>query len=173
MRQDFRSALRLVQRDPGFAAAVILTLAVGIGANTAIFSVVNSVLLRPLAYPDPGQLVTVNKVVPKVANVYPELPVNLSHYMDWRRDVTSFESVALVETSSMTVTGNGEPVAEWRAYQCEHVRRLWCQTSTGPEFLSTGGAEGAGSGCDPDEWIVGPQVSCRPRHYRPQGVIGR
>ena len=95
MRQDLQSTLRMIARERGFAAAVVLTLAIGIGANTAIFSVVNSVLLKPLAYRDPGRLVSVNEVIPKVAQLYPILPMNLSHYFDWRKQCSSFESVGL------------------------------------------------------------------------------
>lgn len=100
----------MILREKGFAAVVILTLAIGIGANTAIFTVVNSVLLRPLEYRAPERLVALNEVVPKFVQMYPKLPVNLSHYFDWRNQSKSFESIALFRPRTMNLTGAGEPV---------------------------------------------------------------
>ena len=109
MRNDIRYALRTLLRERGFAATIVLSLAVGIGANTAIFSVVNGVLLRPLPYRDPERLFTIREVVPKLAHLYPTLPVNLSHYMEWRKRCSALESIALIESSAMNLTGAGEP----------------------------------------------------------------
>ncbi len=100
----------MIARERGFAAVVILTLALGIGANTAIFSVVNSVLLRPLPYPESDRLVAVNEVIPKVAHMYPTLPVNLAHYFLWQNHLTSFDSMLLARTTQMNLTGAGDPV---------------------------------------------------------------
>lgn len=109
MRRDLVSAVRMVARERGFAAMVVLTLAVGIGANTAIFSVVNSVLLRPLEYKEPDRLVAMFEVVPRFAKLYPMLPVNLSHHYDWRKQAKSFESMAIAMSTRMNLTGVGEP----------------------------------------------------------------
>jgi hypothetical protein len=68
---DLRYSLRNLRRDRGFALVAFLTLALGIGANTAIFSIVNSVILRPLAYRNPTRLVSVHEVIPKVSHLYP------------------------------------------------------------------------------------------------------
>jgi len=87
----------------------VLSLAVGIGANTAIFSVVNGVLLRPLPYRDPDRLVTIREVVPKLAHLYPSLPVNLSHYIEWRAHCQALESVAIMDHASLDLTGVGDP----------------------------------------------------------------
>lgn len=87
----------------------VLSLAVGIGANTAIFSVVNGVLLRPLPYRDPERLFAIREVVPKLAHLYPTLPVNFSHYYEWSKRCSALESVAIMESSAPNLTGAGEP----------------------------------------------------------------
>jgi hypothetical protein len=109
MWKDIQYAFRTLLRERGFASMAILSLAVGIGANTAIFSVVNGVLLRPLPYRDPEQLVTIREVVPKLAHLYPTLPVNFSHYYEWRQRWSAVESIAIVTSSSPNLTGVGEP----------------------------------------------------------------
>jgi predicted permease len=110
LRNDIRYALRALARDRGFAIVAILTLALGIGANTAIFSIVNSVLLRPLAYREPGQLVTIREVVPSLSHLYPTLPVNAVHFSEWRKQCASFESLAEIGTGTLDLTGAGAPV---------------------------------------------------------------
>jgi predicted permease len=106
---DLRYSLRNLARDRGFAIVALLTLALGIGANTAIFSIVNSVILRPLAYRDPDRLFTIHEVIPKVSNLYPELPVNPLHFLEWRKRCTSFEQVAELGTYAPNLTGLGQP----------------------------------------------------------------
>jgi putative ABC transport system permease protein len=109
MRRDLKSAMRLFRREPGFAATVVLSLAIGIGANTAIFSVVDGVLLRELPYREPGRLVAVNEVIPKFSHLYPRLPVNLNHLVEWRKRVTALEGVAAAQGLSLSLTGSGPP----------------------------------------------------------------
>ena len=109
MWNDIRYAFRTLLRERGFASMAVLSLAVGIGANTAIFSVVNGVLLRPLPYRDPERLVTMREVAPKLTHLYPSLPVNFSHYYEWRKRWSAAESVAIIESSAPTLTGVGEP----------------------------------------------------------------
>jgi hypothetical protein len=107
---DLRDALRGVRRDWGYAATVVLTLAVTIGATTAVFSIVKGVLLRPLAYPQSERLVVVREVVKRLSGVYPTLPVNAHHFDVWRHQAQSFESLAEYVSSSMGLTGRGDPV---------------------------------------------------------------
>ena len=106
---DLRYSFRNLTRDRGVAIVAILTLALGIGANTAIFSIVNSVLLRPLGYRSPDRLVAIHEVIPKVSNLYPELPVNPGHFAEWRKRCTSFEQIAELQPFYPTLTGVGQP----------------------------------------------------------------
>ena len=87
---DLRFALRQLRKSPGFTIIAVLTLALGIGANSAIFSVVNHVLLRPLPYPQPDRLVYLNEVINGT-----DTSIALPDYVDWRRDSASFQHLAL------------------------------------------------------------------------------
>jgi putative ABC transport system permease protein len=103
--QDVRYALRSLRRRPGFAAVVTITLAIGIGANTAIFSVVDGILLRPLPYREPERLVMLWTMLPNFGREVSSLP----DFRDWRAQNTSFGDVAASVTSDVAVTGEGEP----------------------------------------------------------------
>jgi len=104
--QDVRYAARTLRKSPGFAVVALLTLALGIGANTAIFSVVNGVLLRPLPYERPGELVWVSEV----SNTGGTMSVAFPNYVDWREQSTSFAGLTLVNPFTTTVLGGEEPV---------------------------------------------------------------
>src|SRR4029077_13442947 len=104
-----RRALRVLGREKAFAAFAILTLALGIGAVTTMFSVVDTVLLKPLAYKDPARLYAAAESSPKLARVYPRLPVNASHFRSWQEHCRSCESSALLNPASFNLTGYGEP----------------------------------------------------------------
>jgi putative ABC transport system permease protein len=106
---DIRYAWRALARNPGFAAVAILTLALGIGANTAIFTVFNGILLHPLPYPQPARLVAVQEIVPKFAKYGPTLPVNSWHFREWRKQNRSFDQLALLLSVNFTLTSTGEP----------------------------------------------------------------
>jgi predicted permease len=107
--QDVKYGFRTLARAPGFAMVAILTLALGIGANTAIFSVVNGVLLRPLSYEQPGRLYMVREVIPQMQKFYSSLAANLPDFQIWQKRVHSFEGVAIAESASADLTGGAEP----------------------------------------------------------------
>ncbi len=109
MFSELRYAFRSLLRSPGFAAIAILTLALGIGANTAMFTVFNGVLLKALPYPEAHRLVAVQEVYPKMARFGPALPVTAWHFREWRKQNRSFEDLALVSGIGFTLTVNGEP----------------------------------------------------------------
>jgi len=100
-----RYAIRTLLKSPGFAVAAVLTLGLGIGANTAIFSAVDAALLRPLPLAHPERLVQIWETHPS----FPHLAVAFPDYLDWRTQVTSFQQVAAWGYQSFQVTGVGEP----------------------------------------------------------------
>src|SRR5437588_2813897 len=103
--QDIRYGLRVLGKNPGFTAIAVLTLALGIGANTALFSVVNGVLLNPLPYPEPEQLVELRESKPNFATG----SISYPNFMDWQKDNRTFASMAIVRgNGSFILTGLGE-----------------------------------------------------------------
>ncbi len=105
--QDLRYAFRSLLRSPGFTAVAVLTLALGIGANTAIFSVVNAVLLRPLSYNEPEQLVSLRaKLTARNRN---DLPMSQPEYEDLQREVPALRDIAAIWPININLTGSGQP----------------------------------------------------------------
>jgi predicted permease len=105
LRHDLRFAVRGLLRRPGFTAVVVLTLALGIGANSAIFSVVNGVLLRPLPYDRPGEVATIWVRWPG----NPQGELSQPEYWDFKEQNRSFSRLAVYASGSLTLTGTGEP----------------------------------------------------------------
>ena len=104
--QDIRYGARMLLKNPGVTIIVIIALALGIGANTAIFSVVNSVLLRPLPYDESERLVFLNEMSP----VLDEMSISYPNFVDWRNQNQTFEKMAVHNRGSYNLTGAGDPV---------------------------------------------------------------
>src|SRR5215467_10110206 len=100
LSQDLRFAIRMFSKSPGFAIVAVLTLALGIGANTALFSVVNGVLLNPLQYPHSEQLVDVSEKRPGLDQ---SPPVYLN-FVDWQRGNRTFSSMAIYRNQNYNLT---------------------------------------------------------------------
>jgi putative ABC transport system permease protein len=103
--RDLRLALRHLLRRPAFSAIAVLTLALGIGANAAVFTVSHAVLLAPLPYDKPDNVVILNESTPQ----FPVLSVTRYNFDDWRARARSFSSIAAFRPTNMTVTGSGDP----------------------------------------------------------------
>ncbi len=104
--QDFRYALRQLRKNPGFTAVAVLTLALGLGANTAIFSVIDAVLLRPLPFHSPSRLVVVKPTEPGRRD---DIGVSYPTFLDWRARNHVFDGLSVFREDDFTLTGRGEP----------------------------------------------------------------
>ena len=138
--QDVRYALRTLSKSPGFTLVAVLALALGIGANTAIFSVVKAVLLSPLPYPDPERLVWVRETHREI----PDEPASAPNYNDWRTQANSFEGLAAYADTALTLTGEGvEP------------ERVPAAVVSGNFFEVLGAAPALGRGFTAEEEVSG------------------
>src|SRR6204780_3186204 len=138
--QDFRYAVRQFRKSPGFAAVAILTLALGIGANTAIFSVVNAVLLRPLAFAQPDRLFAVGQ-----DSNHGSETLSPGDFLDVAAQNHSFEQFAAYREDSLTLTGTGTPEKVWGVVSTSNlITLLGVAPRLGHGFLS--GADAAASG---------------------------
>ena len=180
---DLRYSLRNLARDRGFAIVALLTLALGIGANTTIFSIVNAVVLQPLAYRNPDRLFTIHEVIPRMSNLYPEVPVNPMHYLEWRKRCTSFDQIAEMGTYSPNLTGLGQPERLGGArVSANFLPMLGIQPQLGRGFLEEEDSPGRGNvviltdslwrrrfGADPS--IVGKKITLEGGPHVVVGVL--
>ena len=131
----FRPAFRSLLREPGFAAPAILMLGLGLGATSVVFSLVNGVLLKPLPYADPDRLVSVREVLPKISRLYPTLPVNARHFVEFRSASPALESMSAIQTTTLNLTGAGEPERLDAALVSANLfRMLGTRVATGRDF---------------------------------------
>ena len=174
--QDLRYSGRMLIKHPGFTIIAVLTLGLGIGANTAIFSIVNAVLLRPFPFHAPEQLVTLGEFVPRGSVSYP-------NFVDWRAQSTLFEAVSAVRSNeSYNFTGAGEPERlQGRLVSAGFFSLLGIQPVLGRDFLPEDDHPGANPtvvlshsfwsrrfGNDPN--IVGKQITLNSQGYTVVGV---
>src|SRR5271167_1324808 len=99
--QDVRYGLRMLVKNPGFTAVAVLTLALGIGANSALFSVVNGVLLNPLPFEQPDRLVALYARTPE----FTHSSISYPNFLDWRHDNRSFSALAAFRAENFNLTG--------------------------------------------------------------------
>ena len=140
--QDLRYAARMQLKNPAFTIVAVIALALGIGANSAIFSVVNSVLLRPLPYKDPERLVMVWEDGSK--HGFPQETPAAGNFIDWRDQNTVFEGMAAIADVSFNLTGAGDPERlEGRAVTASlfpllgadaHIGRIFTDAEDRPGF---------------------------------------
>jgi len=177
--QDLRYGLRMLAKSPGFTAIAILTLALGIGANTALFSVVNGVLLNPLPYPRPAQLVA---IYGKTSGV-DQGPISYLNFLDWQRDTKTFSSMAMYRNEDHIFTGTGEaerltgymisadffPTLGVRPILGRTFRPEDDQPGAAPVVLLSGGFWKRKFGSSPD--VVGKSIVLDGDSYTIAGVI--
>jgi putative ABC transport system permease protein len=195
LAQDVRYAARSIAKTPGFAAIAVATLAVGIGMNTAVFSIVNAVMLRSLPYPEPERLISVWEVQGEVRNLSSSgsnlggkggprrtsvAPANL---VDYRKGATAFEGLAGMDSAPMNLTGNGAPE---RIFGESVTANYFAVAGVGPAlgrtFTDEEDREGADPvvvlthrfwerrlGADPD--VLGKAVTLDAKPYRVIGVM--
>ena len=178
---DARYALRVMRKNPGFAAIAILTLALGIGANTAIFSVVYAVLLKPLPYPAPSQLVVVFQAKPQEGVDF--TGVSYPDFQDWRAQNGVFTELAGNQEHDLTVTGRGEPfVADTAVVTAGLFDVLQVAPLRGRTFVPEDGRPGAAPvaivseklwrsrfGADPH--LVGSSINLDKRSFTVIGIM--
>ncbi len=131
--QDLRYGLRTLSKSPAFTLIALLTLALGIGANTAIFSIVNAVLLKPLPFPESDRLLYVTSAFSKQQDVTRPFAISYPDFLDWRADVKSFSGIASYHGDSVTLWFPATSSLSW-------VRRL-CLDAASPATKRSPGRE--------------------------------
>src|SRR6185436_16747720 len=130
--QDVRYAVRVLGKSRGFVAIAVMTLALGIGANTALFSVVNGVLLNPLPYPNPDELCA---VYTKTA-MFATGSISYQNFLDWQRQNRSFSALAALRSEDYNLTGTDEPERlHGHMISAEFLPALGLIPSVGRNFL--------------------------------------
>jgi putative ABC transport system permease protein len=166
---DVRYGLRMLWKNPGFAAVAVLTLALGIGANTAIFSVVNAILLRPLPFQDSGRLMMIWHTPPQRSFPGVErFPVSPANYLDWRKQNHVFDQMSAIGFRSLSLTGIGRPEpVTGIAVSADFFSVLRIKPSAGRGFVSDDDQPGRGN-------VVVVSYAFRQSHFgADENVLGR
>jgi putative ABC transport system permease protein len=177
--QDIRFAVRMLLKNWSVTAIIIVVLALGIGANTAIFSVVNAALLRPLPYTDPDRLVRLSEDSPQV----PQMSISYPNFLDWREQNKVFSGIAALQFRSLNLTGKGEPERlPGRAVSAELFDVLGVKPALGRSFAAEEDRPGANPVCiishglwqrrfGSDPSLIGKQVTMSGTSYTVIGVL--
>src|SRR2546422_996275 len=142
--QDIRFAVRMLLKNWSVTAIIVVVLALGIGANTAIFSVVNAALLRPLPYVDPDKLVRLSEDSPNV----PQMSISYPNFLDWREQNKVFSGIAALQFRSLNLTGKDEPERlAGRGVSAEFFDLLGVKPALGRSFAPEEDRPGANPVC--------------------------
>ncbi len=172
LTKQFQHVMRRLSRSPMFTAVTLLTLAIGIGANTAIFSVINGVLIKPLPFRDPDRLVAIWQTAPGLS--IPEINASPATYYTYREENRTFEDTGLWRGETVTVTGLAEP---------EHLESLAVTDGVLP-ILGVNPSWAAGSAGRTIQpavprrpylvlWLLAAAIRRRPLHHRTAAHGGR
>lgn len=162
--QDFRYALRQMRRSPGFTLIAVLTLAIGLGATTIMFSIAHGVLLQPLRYREPGRLFLARTIPPASANLGRDFPVNSMQFNRWHDFCRSCESMGLARYEDLTMVGVGEPVKLLAlGISADFFRTLGVQAALGRDFVAK----------EPGDHVILSDALWRSRFNADPSVIGR
>ena len=177
--QDIRFAVRMLLKNWSVTAIIVVVLALGIGANTAIFSVVNAALLRPLPYADPDKLVRLSEDSPNV----PQMSISYPNFLDWREQNKVFSGIAAMQFRSLNLTGKDEPERlAGRAVSAELFDVLGVKPALGRSFAPEEDRPGANPVCiisnglwqrrfGSDPALVGKQITMSGASYTVIGVL--
>ena len=177
--QDIRFAIRMLIKNWSVTAIIVVVLALGIGANTAIFSVVNAALLRPLPYADPDKLVRLTEDSPNV----PQMSISYPNFLDWREQNQVFSGIAAMQFRSLNLTGSDEPERlAGRAVSAELFDVLGVNPSLGRTFVPEEDRPGANPVCiisnglwqrrfGSDPQLVNKQINLSGASYTVIGVL--
>jgi putative ABC transport system permease protein len=185
--QDLRYGARILMKTPGFTLIAVLTLALGIGANTAIFSLVNAVLLRALPFPQPERIMTIWAEAP--ADGIAKQSIAPGNYSDWKAQQTVFAQVAALTRSEMNLTGDGEPekLEGFAVLEPEALEILGVKPAVGRLFLPGEYARGANKvvlishgfwqrrfgGAPSTEDVIGQELTLNDERFVIVGVLPR
>ncbi len=162
--QDLRYGLRTLAKNPAFASIAVLALALGIGANSAIFSVVDAVLLRPLPFKNPNQLVMLWENAAHLG--FPRDTPSPANFLDWQKQATSFTGMAAMSERSFNLTGVGEPERlEGRRVSANLFELLGVSARLGRTFVPEDDKPGTRR-CPPQPLIMATPLRIRPGRHR-------